>query len=81
VAERGTVRLVDGPHFRLDRLDGPPAADTAERYSHGPLLVIPLDAPAQVGEATIPPGGCGIAEAIGAVRIRDGGRVLIAQAV
>lgn len=81
VAERGTVPLVDGPHFRLDRLDGPPAGETAERYSKRPLLVIPLDAPVQVGEATIAPGGCGIAEAIGAMRIPDGGRALIAQPV
>lgn len=76
---RGAVALVDGPHFRLDRLDGAPDPSTRERYRHGPLLVIPVDAPAHISDVTIAPGGCGLAESIDAVRIADGGRALIAQ--
>lgn len=77
--DRGAVALVDGPHFRLDRLDGPPDDATTERYGEGPLLVIPVDAPASIGEVTIAPGGCGLAESIDAVRIAADGRALIAQ--
>lgn len=75
--ERGSVALVEGPHFRLDRLDGPPDAATLGRYGTGPLLVIPVDAHARVGEVAIAPGGCGVAQSIGAVHIA--GRALIAQ--
>jgi len=77
--ERGTVSLVDGPHFRLDRLDGPPGAGVAASYARGPLLVIPVDAPATIGEVTIEPGGCGVADSIAAVRIAADARALIAQ--
>src|SRR5690349_6858775 len=45
VPERGDIQLVDGPHFRLDRLDGAPNAATAARYGDKPLLVIPVDGP------------------------------------
>ena len=79
--ERGSVELVEGPHFRLDRLDGPPDAGTAARYGSAPLLVIPVDAPADVGEATIAPGGCGLAASIEDVRIAQGARVMIAQPI
>ena len=79
--ERGNVALVEGPHFRLDRVDGEPNADIRARYGNGPLLVIPVDAPAGAGEAIIAPGGCGIAESIAAVRFPANGRVLITQPV
>ena len=77
--ERGSVALVDGPHFRLDRLDGEPDDQLRSRYGNRPLLVIPVDAAAGAGEASVAPGGCGIAESIDAVRFPAGGRVLIAQ--
>ena len=74
--ERGAATLVDGPQFRLDRLDGPPSAEIAARYA-GPLLVIPLDRDAAVGSTVVVPGECALASAIGDVRIS--GRCLIAQ--
>jgi mannose-6-phosphate isomerase len=74
--ERGAVTLVDGPHFRLDRLDGSPSAKTAERYA-GPLLVIVLEDAVGVGGEAMAPGECALASTIAAVTVS--GRCLIAQ--
>jgi mannose-6-phosphate isomerase len=76
VPEAGAISLVDGPHFRLDRLDGAPDAATAKRYA-GPLLVIPLDGSARIGDAAVGAGECAMAAMIGDVRFS--GRCLIAQ--
>ena len=76
--ERGDVSLVDGPHFRLDRLDGAPDAATAARYADRPLLVIPVDAAVSLGAQTVEPGGCGLADNLASIRFGDG-RSLIAQ--
>ena len=78
VAETGAVQLVTGPHFRLDRLDGPPAAETAARY-RGPLLVLPLDAPMTIGGVSAAPGQCALADNIGVIEFA--GRCLITQPV
>lgn len=78
VADAGAVQLVDGPHFRLDRVDGAPDAETRARYS-GPLLVIPLDGEAAVAGLAVKAGECALAEDIGVVAFR--GRSLIAQPV
>lgn len=40
VAERGTA-LIDGPHFRLDRIEGEPDARLISEYDE-PLLALPL---------------------------------------
>ncbi len=76
VPGRGEVGLVDGPHFRLDRLDGAPGAATAARY-HGPLLVLPLDMPLQVAGEWVEPGQCALAPELDQVVF--GGRSLITQ--
>jgi mannose-6-phosphate isomerase len=76
VSQSGAVSLVDGPHFRLDRLDGPPDAVTAARYS-GPLLVIPLDGEAEVGCETVKGGECALAVSLAEVAVS--GQCLIAQ--
>ncbi|WP_374283833.1 class I mannose-6-phosphate isomerase [Novosphingobium sp.] len=72
----GHVVLVDGPLFRLDRLDGPPDAATRARFD-GPVLAIPLDGAVRIAGETILPGQCGQAASLDAVEI--GGRCLIAQ--
>ncbi|MGX7951557.1 class I mannose-6-phosphate isomerase [Tsuneonella sp. HG249] len=77
--ERGAVALVDGPHFRLDRLEGPPDPASVARYAGGPLLVIPTGAPVNIGDAMIESGSCGLAESIADLRIEAGARSLIAQ--
>ena len=76
VPSSGSVSLVDGPHFRLDRLDGAPDADLRRRY-RGPLLVIPIDAAIEVGCGLARPGECAQASGIDAVSFA--GRCLIAQ--
>ena len=76
VADAGAVQLVAGPHFRLDRLDGAPDPGTAARY-HGPLLVLPLDAPLMVAGEPTAPGQCALADDIWAIEFA--GRSLIAQ--
>jgi mannose-6-phosphate isomerase len=76
VAPHGAATLVDGPHFRLDRVDGLPDAETAARYV-GPLLVIPLDGEAVAGERKVMGGECALAESLEAVTFS--GRSLIAQ--
>ena len=80
VPDRGAVPLVNGPHFRLDRLDGAPDEATRARYGSRPLLVIPVDAPVTLAGETVAPGGCALADEIAAVGFGDG-RVLIAQPV
>jgi mannose-6-phosphate isomerase len=76
VPEHGNVTLVDGPHFRLDRIDGAADSDAAARYA-GPLLVIPLEGKTAIGSRPIAPGECALAPALEEVTIA--GRCLIAQ--
>lgn len=78
VPERGNVALVEGPHFRLDRIDGSPDEQARARYGGGPLFVIPLDAAINIAGEAISPGGCGTADELDAIRFSDG-RSLIAQ--
>ena len=80
VPDTGDVSLVNGPHFRLDRIDGSPDEATASRYGDRPVLVIPVDAPVKLGDETIAPGGCGLADDVAAIGFGDG-RAMIAQPV
>ena len=76
VPPSGAAALVDGPHFRLDRLDGSPPAGVAARYT-GPLFVLPLDTPLEVCGEMVGPGQCALAPALD--KIDFAGRSLIAQ--
>lgn len=76
VAESGAAKLVEGPHFRLDRLDGAPDTDVVARYD-GPLLVIPLDGTAETGGATVKGGECALASSL--ENVTFSGLSLIAQ--
>jgi mannose-6-phosphate isomerase len=78
--ESGDVALVDGPLFRLDRVDGIPDAQTARRY-HGCLLVIPREGEACVEEEPVAPGQCALAHSLDDVVFAPGGSCLIAQPV
>ena len=73
VPAQGNEQLVAGPHFRLDRFDGAVDAVTAARYA-GPLLVIPLDGVARVGDAEIAAGECALARDI--LEVGSAGRCL-----
>ena len=76
VGAAGAAALVNGPHFRLDRVDGAPDAETAGRYA-GPLLVIPLDGTAQIAGEMIGGGECACVASLSDVNFT--GRSLIAQ--
>jgi mannose-6-phosphate isomerase len=77
VPESGAETLVEGPYFRLDRIDGAPDAATAARYAGAPLLVLPLDGEAEVGGQTVKGGECALADRLDEVALA--GRCLIAQ--
>lgn len=76
VPRSGEVALVDGPHFRLDRLDGPPSAEVTARYD-GKVLVLPLDTPLEVCSEVVGPGQCALAPSLD--KVDFAGRSLIAQ--
>lgn len=76
--DKGHRMLVDGPLFRLDRLDGHIGEDVYERYE-GPLLVIPLDGSADAAGEMIAAGQCALADDLSLVEINEGSKVLIAQ--
>jgi mannose-6-phosphate isomerase len=78
--EHGDVQLVDGPHFRLDRVDGIPDEATAVRY-RGCLLVIPREGTATVEGEPVKAGECALAHSIDDVVFDPAGSCLIAQPV
>lgn len=81
VPSRGSARLVDGPRFRLDLIEGPPTDSNIDRFAERPFLVIPLDWPVTVGRTAIDPGGCGLADNLSEVNCCASIRFLIAQPV
>lgn len=74
----GSCTLVEGPLFRLDRIEGEPAADVAARY-RGPLLAIPLAGAVRVAGERIEPGQCALADDIGRIGFAAGGQCLVTQ--
>ncbi|ANY18596.1 putative mannose-6-phosphate isomerase GmuF [Tsuneonella dongtanensis] len=81
VPAHGSVKLVDGPHFRLDRTDGAPNGETLARYGGRPTLVVPLDDSVVIDGLAIPPGSCGLAGDLGEARLEFRGRALLVQSV
>jgi mannose-6-phosphate isomerase len=79
VPEAGSMRLVDGPLFRLDLIDGPYSEAIAASYGEAPLLVIPRTGVVHIGDEPIAPGQCGIASNLYAVAFDGKGSALIAQ--
>ena len=76
--ESGDVALVDGPYFRLDRVDGLPDRATVARY-RGCLLVIPREGTAAVEGEPVEPGQCARAPSLEDVVFAPEGSCLIAQ--
>ncbi len=74
----GEVSLVDGPHFRLDQVEGLPSTEQAARY-HGCLLVIPRAGRACVEDEEVLPGQCALAHSLDDVVFDPHGSCLIAQ--
>lgn len=81
VPSRGSLRLVDGPRFRLDLVEGPPTDSTRDRFAERLFLVIPIDGQVTLGRAAIDPGGCGIAENLCEVNCDASTRFLVVQPV
>ncbi len=79
VAAEGSEVLVDGPLFRLVQIEGGPDAATAGRFGDAPVLVIPRSGKAEVAGETIAPGGCALANSLGAVKFDSFGTCLVAQ--
>ena len=75
----GSVTLVDGPLFRLDRLAGAPDPATAARYAGAPVLVLPLQGEVRVGNEPVRPGQCALAVSLEAVALGSSALALIAQ--
>lgn len=79
VPDSGEVSLVDGPYFRLDRIDGNPGDATAARYAEAPLLVIPRSDAVVVDGGIVAPGQCALADSIDDIEFAPGGTCLVAQ--
>lgn len=75
--ERGSIALVGGPHFTLDRVEGSPSAAIAARYPAG-LLVIPLYTPIDVGYIRVDPGQCAFAQTLADIHFSKYGQCLLA---
>lgn len=78
VPASGAEVLVDGPLFRLDRLEGAPSAEMAARYC-GPLLVMPLSGAVTVAGEAVEPGQCALAQSLEALEVANHSQLLIAQ--
>lgn len=79
LASTGSFTLVEGPYFRLDRIQGKPDTETCARYLGSPLQVIPLDCTVGVGGHQVPAGGSAIAGSINAITVPESGSCLIVQ--
>jgi len=78
IPDRGTIRLVDGPHFVLDRFDGAPDDGLTDEYE-GPLLVIPREGQLAVEGQAVRPGECALAKSLAAVTFASDSLCLIAR--
>jgi len=79
VPDHGEVTLVDGPLFRLDRIDGPPGADLAACYAGAPLLVVPRTEGISVGGTALAVGECALATGLDHVAVADEALALLAR--
>ena len=76
----GTVQLVDGPLFRLVRLDGPPDAATLGQFGAAPVLVLPMAGSVTAGDKTASAGECLVA-GLADCHFASGALSLVAQPV
>ena len=79
--ERGEVVLVDGPLFRLDRIDGPPSEALRLEYGAAPLLVVPRSIGVAVGGIDVAVGECALARGIDEVAVTGGALALLATPI
>ena len=79
VPDRGAIMLVDGPLFRLDRLDGTPDASILARYGQAPVLAIPMQGEMRVSGECVAPGNCALADKLSDIDLAPSALCLIAQ--
>lgn len=79
--EHGEVTLIEGPLFRLDRIDGPPSEHLAALYAGAPLLVVPRSIGVGVGGIDLAVGECAVARGIDEVALSGGAKALLARPV
>ena len=78
VPASGNAQLVEGAHFRLDRIEGRPSAQTLRRYS-GSVLVLPRLGTVSVAGEAVRPGQCALAASLSEVTLPARAQALIAQ--
>ena len=81
VPPQGTVQLVDGPFFRLDRVQGTIDPATRMRFAKGPFLLVPVSGSVRVSGELVPPGACALVSDVAAISADADALVLLAQAV
>ena len=79
ISRRGTT-LIDGPHFRLDRIEGSPDSNVSAAYTGG-LLVLPLEGEVHVkaGGPSCGPGKCLYSRELKALDFSRAGITLLIQ--
>ena len=80
VAETGEVTLVEGPLFRLDRLDGAASPEVKARYE-GAFLVTPVSGSATIEGETVAAGQCALVGDWSSLSIGGDAKILITQPV
>ncbi len=76
IPENGHATLVDGPHFRLDLVDG--IADDGLLYAYADkLLVVPLSGDVLVAGDIVRPGECAFAPGLSSVTFAPDGKCLV----
>ena len=78
-AGSGSTALVDGPRFRLDRIEGSPDRTVSARYGNAPVLAIPNRGAVHIAGEPVEPGSCAIAPSLAAIDFASGNLCLIAQ--
>jgi mannose-6-phosphate isomerase len=76
--DHGSIMLLDGPMFRLDRIEGEVPEALAARYA-GPLLAMPLSGEVTVAGEPVAPGQCALAPSIAELGLAPGAQCLLAQ--
>ena len=69
--------LVEGPHFRLERVCGLPDAALCDRFP-GAALVVPVSGVVQAGDITVPAGQCGQVTSLADIGFDPNGEALVA---
>lgn len=80
IPDRGCASLADGPHFRLDWVEGVPGEDLLYSYA-APLLVLPLSGEVLADGEIVKPGECALAPDLASVTFAPQGKALVTAPV